>query len=30
MIPEITNTDVHVEDIRVPISDTLLGSDPFH
>lgn len=30
MIPTITITDVHVEDIRVPTSDSLLGSDPFH
>ena len=30
MIPELTITDVHVEDIRVPTSDSLLGSDPFH
>ena len=22
--------DIHVTDIRVPTSDTLLGSDPFH
>jgi L-fuconate dehydratase len=30
MISNITITDVHVEDIRVPTSDSLLGSDPFH
>jgi L-fuconate dehydratase len=30
MIPHIRITDVHVEDIRVPTSDSLLGSDPFH
>lgn len=30
MIPNITITDVHIEDIRVPTSDSLLGSDPFH
>ena len=30
MIPPITITNIHVEDIRVPTSDTLLGSDPFH
>ncbi|MBX2824735.1 MAG: mandelate racemase/muconate lactonizing enzyme domain-containing protein [Gammaproteobacteria bacterium] len=30
MIPAITITDIHVEDIRVPTSDSLLGSDPFH
>ncbi|MFT5894758.1 MAG: L-fuconate dehydratase, partial [bacterium] len=30
MISHITITDIHVEDIRVPTSDSLLGSDPFH
>lgn len=30
MIPDITITDIAIEDVRVPTSDTLLGSDPFH
>jgi len=30
LIPSVTITDVHVDDIRVPTSDSLLGSDPFH
>jgi len=30
MIPKITITNIDVEDIRVPTSDSLLGSDPFH
>ncbi|MFK7996174.1 MAG: enolase C-terminal domain-like protein [Granulosicoccus sp.] len=30
MIPTIKITNVCVEDIRVPTSDSLLGSDPFH
>lgn len=30
MIPAINITDIHVDDIRVPTSDSLLGSDPFH
>ena len=30
MTTAITITDIIVEDIRVPTSDTLLGSDPFH
>lgn len=30
MIPSLTITDVEVIDVRVPTSDSLLGSDPFH
>jgi len=30
MIPAINITDIHVDDIRVPTSDSLMGSDPFH
>lgn len=30
MIPSLTITEVDVADVRVPTSDSLLGSDPFH
>lgn len=30
MVPSLTITDVLVTDVRVPTSDSLMGSDPFH